>query len=198
VAFVAITTVEAWLRPGYDARSMFVSELALGPRGLVQIISFVACGFAAILFARGMRAEFPAAHAAVLQLYVVGVGMIGGGLFVMDPLLTPRSQMSWHGILHGVFGVLFFLCASITCLLFARHFREAPRWRSLAGYTFWTGVITIVAVIATRLSVGLDLTSRASWGGITQRTHHLLYFLWQAIVAVRLFGAGRRIAVARG
>jgi hypothetical protein len=147
-----------------------------------------------------MRAEFPAARVAVLQLYVVGVGLIGGGLFVMDPLPTPTSQLSWHGLLHGVFGVPGFFCASIACLLFARHFRDAPRWRSLAGYTFWTGVITIVAAIATRLSVGLDHTSRASWGGVAQRTHHILYFIWQAIVAGRLAGAGEPMAAsaARG
>ena len=31
--FVSIFTIEGWLRPGYSACSMFVSELSLGPRG---------------------------------------------------------------------------------------------------------------------------------------------------------------------
>jgi hypothetical protein len=183
VAFVATFTIEGWLRPGYDAQRMFVSELALGPRGLVPILNFVACDFATILFARGMRAEFPAAPAATRLLHVVGVGLIGGGLFVMDPLGTPLGRLSWHGLLHGVFGAAFFYCAPIACFLFTRHFREAPRWRSLAGYTLGTGVVTI----------GLDHTTRPPWGGVVQRTHHILYFIWQAIVAGRLAGAGERI-----
>lgn len=194
VAFVTIFTVEGWLRPGYDAQRMFVSELALGPRGLVQILNFIACGFVTILLARGMRAEFPAASAAGLLLDVVGVGLIGAGLFVMDPLTTPTSRLSWHGLLHGVFGVPFFYSASIACILFVRHFREALHWRSLAGYTLATGVVTIVGGIAARLSIGLDHTTRSSWGGVAQRTHHILYFIWQAIVAARLAGAGERIA----
>lgn len=200
VAFVATFTIEGWLRPGYDAQRMFISELALGPRGLVQILNFVACGFATILFARGMRAEFPAAPAATRLLYVVGVGLIGAGLCVMDPLGTPLGRMSWHGILHGVFGAPFAYSASIACLVFPRHFREAPRWRSLAGYTLATGVVTLIAVIATRLSLGFDYTTRASWGGVGQRIHHIGYFIWQAIVAARLAGAGARIAApaARG
>lgn len=194
VAFVATFTIEGWLRPGYDAQRMFLSELALGPRGLVQIINFVACGFATILFARGMRAEFPAAPAAALQLYVVGVGLIGAGLFVMDPLTTPTSHLSWHGLLHGVFGAAFFYGAPIACFLFARHFREAPRWRSLAGYTLATAVVTVIAAIGGRIALGLEHTTRPSWGGVVQRTHHMLYFIWQAIVAGRLAGAGERRA----
>ena len=200
VAFVAIVMIEGWLRPGYDAQRMFVSELALGPRGFAQILNFVACGFAIILFARGMRAEFPAARGATRLLDVVGVGLIGAGLFVMDPLTTPTSQLSWHGLLHGVFGVPFFYGAPIACLLFARHFREAPRWRSLAGYTVATGVVTLVVGIATRLSLGPAHTTRPEWGGIAQRTHHILYFIWQAIAAARLAGGGAPIAAsaARG
>jgi hypothetical membrane protein len=200
VAFIAIFTIEGWLRPGYDAQRMFVSELALGPRGFVQILNFVACGFATILFGRGMRAEFPAARAATRLLDVVGVGLIGGGLFVMDPLSTPTSHLSWHGLLHGVFGAPFFYGAPIACLLFARHFREAPRWRSLAGYTLATGVVTVVIAIVGRLTLGLDHTTRPSWGGVAQRMHHILYFIWQAIVAGRLAGAGEPIAAsaARG
>lgn len=185
VAFVAISTIEGWLRPGYDAQRMFVSELALGPRGFVMIINLVVCGFATLLFARGMRAEFPAARAAVL-LYLVGVGLIGAGIFVMDPLTTPLSRMSWHGLLHGVFGVAFFYGAPIACLLFVRHFRAAPRWRSLAGYTLGTGVVTVVVGIAARLALGLEHTTRPPWGGVVQRAHHILYFTWQAIVAGRL------------
>ena len=200
VAFIAIFTIEGWRRPGYDAQRMFVSELALGPLGFVQILNFVACGFATILFAHGMRVEFPAARAATRLLDLVGIGLIGAGLFVMDPLTTPTSHLSWHGLLHGVFGVPFFYGAPIACFLFARHFREAPRWRSLAGYTLGTGVVTIVVGIATRLGLGLAHTTRPSWGGVAQRTHHILYFIWQAIVAARLAGASEPIAAsaARG
>jgi hypothetical membrane protein len=200
VAFIAIFTIEGWLRPGYDAQRMFVSELALGPRGFVQILNFVACGFATILFARGMRAEFPAAPAATRLLDVVGVGLIGVGLFVMDPLGTPVGRLSWHHHLHGVFGAPFFYGAPIACFLFARHFREAPRWRPLAGYTLATGVVTVVAAIALPLVVVPEWPTRPPWGGIIQRTHHIPYFIWQAIVASRLAGAGERIATsaARG
>ena len=142
--------------------------IALGPRGFVPILNFVACGFAIILFAHGMRAELPAARAATRLLDVVGVGLIGGGLFVMDPLTTPTSQLSWHGLLHGVFGVLFFYGAPIACFLFARHFREAPRWRSLAGYALGTGIV--VKSGTSLCPVAIDNTSGGLWLRAPHRT----------------------------
>lgn len=194
LTFIATVTIEGWLRPGYDARTMFVSELALGPRGFVGILNCVAAGVATFFFARGMRAEFPAANAATRTLEVAGIGLVGAGLCVIDPLSTPTSQMSWHGLGHGIFGVSFFYGTSIACLLFARRFVESPHWRSLAGYSRATGIVTLVVGIATRLSLGLDHTTRPSWGGVTQRTHHFLYFIWQAGVAARLASADRHHA----
>lgn len=52
VIFVTVFTLEGWLRPGYDSRSMFVSELSLGPRGFVQILNFLFLGVSQLLFAR--------------------------------------------------------------------------------------------------------------------------------------------------
>jgi Protein of unknown function (DUF998) len=39
--FVATFTIAGWLRPGYRAREMFVSELSLGSRGWIQIANFI-------------------------------------------------------------------------------------------------------------------------------------------------------------
>jgi Protein of unknown function (DUF998) len=130
--------------------------------------------------------------------------MIGAGLFVMDPLTTPVAHRSWHGSLHGVFGAPFFFCAPLACFRFVPHFRDAPRWRSLAGFTLGTAVVTIVAAITLLIIVTIERTTgaRSPWGGIVQRAHHIPYFIWQAIVAARLAGAGesridRHVAGAR-
>ena len=59
LVFASVFTLEGSLRPEYDWRSMFVSELSLGPRGFVQILNFFFFGVSQLLFARGMAAEFP-------------------------------------------------------------------------------------------------------------------------------------------
>jgi hypothetical membrane protein len=189
VLFVATFTIEGWLRPEYDARRMFISELALGPRGVVQIVNFVVAGVLTMLFARGLATEFPAARAGVVAIRLVGLGLVGAGAFVMDPLTTPIRARHWHGILHGVFGaLLFFYGMPVGTFLFAREFRRDPRWRPLAPWTTAVAAVTIALTFVLPVVVELQRTGATTTlpGGAIQRTHHIVYFVWQAMVAARL------------
>jgi hypothetical protein len=42
--FVVMFTLEGWLRPGYEPLGMFISELALGPRGWIQVSNLMLFG----------------------------------------------------------------------------------------------------------------------------------------------------------
>jgi len=188
VLFVATFTIEGWLRPEYDARRMFISELALGPRGLVQIVNFVVAGMLTMLFARGLATEFPTARAGVVAIRLVGLGLVGGGAFVMDPLTTPFRARHWHGHLHGVFGALIMYGMLIGPLLFGREFRRDPRWRPLAPWTTAVAAVTLVLTLVLPVVVELQRTGATTTlpGGAIQRTHHIVYFVWQVVVAARL------------
>ena len=55
----------------------------------------------------------------------------------MDPVdaftkITPRDQMTWHGVLHGIFGALVFSLSPVSCFVFFRRFRRDPLWHALA------------------------------------------------------------------
>src|SRR5262245_12208036 len=123
--FVAVFVVEGWLRPGYDSRSMYLSELALGPRGIIQITNLVVYGILLLVFARGIAAQFPHGNAArwgPRLLRIAGLGWIGAGLFVMDPqaLSEPLAQFSWHCWLHALFGWLLMVGMPGSCFVFLR------------------------------------------------------------------------------
>ena len=57
VLFVATFTIMGWLRPGYDASSMYVSALALGPFGWVQSANFLILAILLFVFARGIAVK---------------------------------------------------------------------------------------------------------------------------------------------
>src|SRR5262249_30439585 len=186
--FVAVFTIEGWLRPDYDARRMYLSELALGPRGLVQIATLVTAGVLTILFARGVATEFPAARGGVRAVYLVGIGFVGGGGFVMDPLTTSFGERHWHGILHGVFGVLIIYGVSIAPLRFPREFRRGPPRPPFGPWGIAAAAATILLAFALPFVVELQRTGRTRNlpGGVIQRTHHIVYLAWQVAVATRL------------
>lgn len=192
VVFVTVFTIEGWRQPGYDSFSMFVSELSLGPRGFIQTVNFLVYGVLQLLFARGIAAEFPdgtASRAGPVVLGIIGVGMLGGGMFVMDPVPTPLANLSWHGWLHGLSGALVFYGWPISCFIFLRRFREDPRWKALATWTLTAGVVSAALLVMLRVVILLYKPGNAAnaWGGLIQRSFVIPSFGWQFAVAVRLY-----------
>jgi hypothetical protein len=194
--FVATFTIEGWHRPGYDERSMFISALALGPRGWIQSLNFVVIGVLFILFTRGIAAEFregKASRAGPALLTISGVSFLASGPLVMDPASTPRDQMSLHGTLHGVFGALVFSLSPASCFVFLRRFRGDPRWRWLHPWTLAAAAIIVAAVgtqvVATKPPFAPNWLS--AWGGLIQRAALITYLAWVFAFSVGLRSRGR-------
>lgn len=187
--FVATFTLAGWLRPDYSARANFVSELALGPHGNIQIANFVVCGALFVVFARGLAAAFPAARAANIMLALIGVGLLLSGPFVMDPVSTPLAAASGHGLAHALLGALVFTLIPVSGFVWWRRFRDDPRWRPLAPATLAVAVVTTAAVLLMRIGptrAPAAANGFNAWNGLIQRCVLIPFFAWQFIVALRL------------
>ena len=181
--FVTVFTLEGWLRPGYNARSTFISELSIGPRGWIQIINFIILGALFLVFTWGVADEFrsgKASKAGPVLLAIIGFSFLVSGPLVTDPAMTPRNQMSLHGILHGIFGALVFSLSPISCFVFWRRFRQDPQWQHLQGWTLATGIITTIAVILLSASTKNPVTPNTftEWNGLIQRMVIIPYLIW--------------------
>ena len=181
--FVTVFTLEGWLRPGYDPRSTFISELSIGPRGWVQILNFIILGMLFLVFTWGVVDEFregKASKAGPILLAIIGFSFLVSGPLVTDVAATPRDQMSLHGILHGIFGALVFSLSPISCFVFWRRFRQDPNWQILKGWTLAAGIITTAAVIllsaATKTQVIPNVFT--PWNGLIQRMVIIPYLIW--------------------
>ena len=74
--FTLSFTIHGFLRPGYSPVRNYVSELAIGSSGWIQIVSFLLLGLSVIWLAIGVSAAFPAgraSRAAPLLFLVIGV-----------------------------------------------------------------------------------------------------------------------------
>jgi hypothetical protein len=192
ILFVTIFTLEGWLRPGYEARRMFVSALALGPRGWIQDVNFVVFGALFLVFTRGVAAEFhdgKASRIGPILFTIIGISLLVSGFFVMDSMTAPPHEMSLHGKLHSLFGSLVFSLSPVSCFVFWRRFREDPKWRWLQWWTLAAGMITAVSVVT--MSVGPAHPPAApnafnEYIGIVQRTFLVTYLSWQFSFALGL------------
>ena len=88
VLFTALYLLEGITRPGYDAWQQPISALRLGPGGWVQQANFIIFGVLLVLSSVGwyrlLAPEKAALWFSLLQ-GLAGLGLIGAGLFSMDP-----------------------------------------------------------------------------------------------------------------
>ena len=188
VVFVGTFALEGWLRPGYNPASMFVSELSLGPRGWVQITSFIVTGALVLMFARGVRLVFAGSRASRvggLCLNIIGVSLIASGPFVTDRAAL-FNQVSVHGLIHGIFGALVFSLAPVSCFIYFGRFRHTAQWRSLAPWTLLAGLMLVIGIGFLKASQ-VSANELFAWKGLIQRAVLIVFMAWLFAFAARMF-----------
>lgn len=189
--FVGVFLIEGALRPGYSPLSEYVSALALGPRGWLQIASFILCGAGvmglAALTRRALRARRAGRVGAVL-LGIIGACLLASGPFVMDPAGTSPAAQTPHGLVHGILGGVVFLLMPVVPFVLAGPLRPpaAPRWAwwAMLGLGAVTAIADAVFIAVTK-SPNL-VTATEPFGGLIQRTVLIPFMAWCVVLALVL------------
>jgi hypothetical protein len=187
--FVTVFTLEGWFRPGYNSLGMYVSELSLGSRGWIQIVNFIVFGLLFLIFTRAVANEFKdgkASKAGPILLTIIAFCFLISGPFITDPGTIFTYQMSWHGILHGIFGALVFSLAPISCFIFYRRFREDPKWQRLSKWTITACIIIVIAVVFMKIGQ-IPSNPVNAYVGLVQRIALVVYLSWIFTFALTLY-----------
>jgi Protein of unknown function (DUF998) len=184
--FLVVAMLQVLTRDGFDLRRHPLSLLSLGDLGWIQIANFVVTGVLFAAAAVGMRRVLhpgPGGTWGPLLVGITGVGLVAGGVFVVDPALgfppgTPPGvpeDLSWHAILHAIAPPLSLLSLIVACFVFVRRFAARSR-RGWAAYSAATGV-ALLGILAwpSRDSASVQLAIAVAVG-----------FGWAAAVAAHL------------
>ena len=189
--YVIAALAQALLRPGFDLAHDDVSLLSNGSLGWIQIANFVVTGLMVTACAIGIRRALGGGRGATwapVLLAVYGVGLIGAGIFVADPMygFPPGTaagrptMITTHGILHIVSAAIGFLGLVAACFVFARRFANQHR----SGFAWFSGV-TGVAFLAAFAGVASGSDSpaivAAFWAAL------ILAWVWIASLSVHLY-----------
>jgi hypothetical membrane protein len=191
VLFFVVVLIEGAVRPGYRPLHDTISELSLGPRGWIQTANFLVFGILFMVFARGVKASLDDSRAARLGatlLLLIGLGVLGCGLFRAEP--WPPSSMSPTGLLHLVCAVvLVFALLPLATGVMIRPFVADVRWRSLGPATSLTSFVTLallVGGIAFMSPPGQPSRFGNEYAGLIQRIDVAVFLAWQIAVARRI------------
>jgi hypothetical protein len=206
--FTVAWIVEGATRANYDPLRHAISSLSVGDSGWIQIVTFIVTGLLIVAFAFGLRRALGhegAAWGPVLIAFV-GIGLIGSGIFVTDPLNgypagTPRIPMerTAHGIFHDLFGIPVFLGLPITCVLFGRLFARSGD-RAWAVYSTLSGIAMFGVFLVARLGMREvpGFTGITGLFGLFQRITVTIGFTWLTLLAGHVLTIRSRNVSGRG
>lgn len=193
--FIAVFLIEGLTRSGYSAWRNFVSQLATGDWGWMQIVNFLVCGALMLCFAVGLRLALVrgrASIAAPILFGAFGLALIVAGIFVTDPALgypvgAPNVHTT-HGLIHGLAGLAAFTFLAAASFAMAWHFAGAPASRGWAIYSALTGLLIVACFIASNVLSVLDAQHALPNAptGFVQRISITGGWTWTAMVALHL------------
>ena len=191
--YIIVGIAQILTREGFDITRHPLSFMSLGDLGWIQITNFIVTGLLVIAGAIGMRRlaqDDKRLRWGALLIGIYGIGVLGGGLFVTDPALgfppgTPDSYpttMSWHGLLHFIFGQIGFLALIVASFVYARYF-AGNSLRGWAMFSALTGAIFLFAIIATVATAGGD---GSVWALLALYVAVILAWIWLSALSYRM------------
>lgn len=143
--FVITFFIDGATRPGYDPWRNFVSQLAVGERGWLQIANFILCGTLVLAGAVDVWRS-PSSRVVAVIIGVLDLGMIGAGIFVVDPGLgyPPGERVlprpTFHDSAHQLVSLIVFLALGPAPLVVAVLARASRAW---AAYCLLSGIAVL-------------------------------------------------------
>jgi hypothetical protein len=164
--YIVVGIAQILTREGFDITRHPLSMMSLGDLGWIQIANFIVTGLLVIAGAIGLRRLAQAdkrLRRGAFLIGIYGLGVLGGGVFVTDPALgfppgTPDTYpqtISWHGLLHFIFGQIGFLAVIAASFVYARYY-ATNQLRGWAMFSTLIGTIFLFAIIATIATTGGD------------------------------------------
>lgn len=197
--FTAVLFGQDLTRAHFDPMRHPGSSLAIGDWGWIQILNFVACGALTVAYAVGvrqaLREQSRTSFWGPLLIGVWGIGLIGAGAFVADPIggyppgTPPTGVHTWHGTLHDVpFSVVAFLAMAALFFVFARRFAgwREPGW---VVASLVAGVLVLAGFFLFGSGFEQQGTALSDVAGLLQRLTIVVAWTWLTALAVHLLRA---------
>ena len=189
--FLALLLLINLIRTDLDPTWHFISEYEIGTMGWIMQLAFVSFGVAHFALAKaaapaldGLPGRFT-----LLLLLIAGLGLVIGGIFKADPMLTPPGQSTTSGMIHNIGGglgiVMPFAVIFLTIML-----RRRDAWRTGAPALLPLAIVAVAASVITIIAFAAYLSGSGGAVqpgmplGIFNRIEIVAYACWFLAVAI--------------
>ncbi len=179
VQFIAAMIAVQLRYPGYSDLTNYISDLggAHSPWAVVFNGSVIVLGLLTVLAAYLLLSAFNRKLSRTLGLGFLGIAGIGAilvGIF-------PETTTVLHGKMHGIAADIAFIASGLALINLPGAMLRDTRWDGYRAFTFFLGVITLVAIV---------LYSGGIWGplgaGGMERVIVAPILLWSIVAGLHL------------
>lgn len=193
--FIIVVLIEGVMRSNYNSFLYSLSSLSIGDTGWTQISNFIFTGILLVIFSFGLKQvcnSDKVKFRGPLLIRLVGIGLIGAGIFVTDPIFGYPSdkpivlrQFTFHGHLHDGFSMFVFICLPWACFVFRKYFISKDK-KGWANYSAFTGYAMIIAFIIASMGFK-QLSGFVNYAGLFQRLCVTIGWTWMTLLSIHLF-----------
>lgn len=192
--FTVIWFLQGLTRADYDPMRHPISSLSIGEFGWMQALNFLVIGTLTFVFSLGLRSALQSRGGSKwgpILIGLIGIGFIGAGLFVTDPMNgypagTPALpiQFTVVGRLHRLFSACFFLGLPGACFVLARLFAKNGK-ETWVMYSRATGIAFLIMFVITTLGFS-QVAGLADYAGLLQRITVTIGLAWLTLLPLYL------------
>ncbi|MCI0414961.1 DUF998 domain-containing protein [bacterium] len=189
--FLILLAIVHVLKPEFDPSWRFISEYAIGRYGWVMILAFFCLALSCVAAFITIRKQISTRGGKIglALLLVVAASLALAGIFVADPITASKAELTTHGKLHGLAGMIGIPGLPIAAVLITRSLTR-NRQRSTAtqvlrwtAHSTWITLVLLDAVMIILLSLNSGKFSPAVWIGWPNRLLVLSYCAWLMAIA---------------
>jgi len=173
---------ESLLRPEYNQITDEISNLAVGPYGILQDINFWVSGVLLLGFSVGVRAGLAsngrAAWAGPGFVALAGIALFLVGFFAAD---LPGAPTTLHGTIHLVLSIVTFISLTAAVWTVRSAQMDDSRWSRFYNASLGFGIAAFLALL---LLFGVSLPTEQ---GLVERILVGVLFLWVGVTGAELF-----------
>lgn len=187
ILFTLLVIMESLLRPGYSQIFNDVSDLGVGPYGIIQNLNFMVFGLLSIGFAIGLGVNLPyrAGKATKWLVMVFGLMIILAGVTLL--FSGPNLIYAKDDVPHGLVSAIAFLTIIAAQFLTWQALRGSNDaiWGHYRLYSFISGVLSILTLLF------LSYTQFAPYHGASERLFIAVWMIWIELTGLKLYSLSK-------
>lgn len=188
ILFTLVVIIEGFIQPGYSQIFNDISDLGLGPYGIIQNISFILFGLLSIGLAFGLGVNLPHRTGKAVKWLVAffGLCIILAGVTLMS---TPAGviyakEVISHGLVSSIAFLVIIIAQFLTWL--ALRGSDSVIWGHYRIYSLVSGLVSVLTLVI------LSYTQFSSYHGATERLFIVVWLIWIEVTGIKLYSLTKR------